>query len=234
MSSGDGERLAQMPASELVVSHLRKAIHLGTIRPGEKFPPERVHAAQLGVSRVTLREAIRVLEREGLIRITRGATGGAAVVDRNLPRELTRQQLARDIESLRGIADFRLANERCAAERAATRTTQADIDALEMSLDALKNSESIGEFRQADTFFHLRIADMADCALLRDAVERGRAAMFIPLDLLDSDLMQAECLRAHRRILNALKEGSARKAGRAMADHLAKTRADLEIELGQD
>ena len=53
--------------------HLRRAIHLGEFKPGDKFLPERQHAEQLGISRVTLREAIRVLEAEGYVEVRRGS-----------------------------------------------------------------------------------------------------------------------------------------------------------------
>ncbi len=232
MSTDESQPLDVSPAYELVVNRLRKAIHLGTLRPGDKLPPERLHAVQLGVARVTLRGAIRVLESEGLIRISRGATGGAQVVEKRVPKELLRQELAGRIDELQAIVDFRLANERCAAERAASRVTPEDLEALELSIVALKASTSTGEFRQADTMFHLHVAKMAQSPLLYDAVETGRVAMFMPLDLLDLELMHAESLRAHRRILNALKEGSAKKAGRAMEQHLSRTRTDLEQDLG--
>lgn len=232
MPSDEAQPLDVSPAYELVVDRLRKAIHLGTLRPGDKLPPERVHAAQLGVSRVTLRGAIRVLESEGHLRITRGATGGAQVVEKQVPKERLRRELAGRIDELEAIVDFRLANERCAAERAASQTTPEDVEALESSIAALKASTTTGEFRHADTMFHLHVAKMANSPLLYDAVETGRVAMFMPLDLLDVELIHAESLQAHRRILSALREGSARKAARAMERHLSQTRSDLEKELG--
>lgn len=223
--------LAVPPAYELVLNRLRRAIHLGIYGPGDKLPPERLHAEQLGVSRVTLREAIRVLEGEGYVKTRRGSTGGVTVLDRREAPGQLRRRLRDDIEQLRAVADFRLANERCAAERAATRVSDDDIAALEQAIDALRDSTSIGSFRQADSLFHLRIAETADCELLRQAVEDARAAMFMPLDALDFELMHSSSVRAHTKILDALKEGDAAKAGRAMASHLRHTEAELDAVL---
>jgi DNA-binding FadR family transcriptional regulator len=223
--------LAVPPAYELVLNRLRRAIHLGIYGPGDKLPPERAHAEQLGVSRVTLREAIRVLEGEGYVKTRRGSMGGVTVLDRNEPPGQLRRRLRDDIEQLRAVADFRLANERCAAERAATRVDDDDIAALARAIDALRDSTSVGNFRQADSFFHLRIAEAADCELLRQAVEDARAAMFMPLDALDFKLTHSSSVRAHEKILQALKEADAAKAGRAMASHLRRTNDELDSVL---
>jgi DNA-binding FadR family transcriptional regulator len=223
--------LAVPPTYELVLNRLRRAIHLGIYGPGDKLPTERAHAEQLGISRVTLREAIRALEGEGYVETRRGSMGGVTVLDRKEPRGQLRRRLRDDIEQLQAVADFRLATERCAAERAATRVSDDDIAALERAIDALRDSSSIGSFRQADSFFHLRIAEAADCELLRQAVEDARAAMFMPLDALDFKLMHSTSVRAHEKVLQALKEADAAKAGRAMASHLRRTNDELDAVL---
>jgi DNA-binding FadR family transcriptional regulator len=225
------KRLRIVPAYEVVLTGLRRAIHLGVYRPGDRLPPERQHAEELGVSRVTLREAIRVLEGEGYVETRRGSTGGVTVLERSVPVEQVRLRLREGIDELRAVMDFRLANERCAAERAATRVSAADVAELEASIEALSRSTSIGEFRQADSMFHLRIADAAGCDLLRQAVEDARAAMFMPLDALDFELMHAASLKAHRRIVSALAEHDANKAARAMAAHLRHTSDELDSVL---
>ena len=70
------ERVELSPAYELVVECIRRAIHIGTYIPGDKLPPERLLAEHLGVSRTTLREAVRVLASEGYVESRRGAHGG--------------------------------------------------------------------------------------------------------------------------------------------------------------
>ena len=73
------EPVAAVPAHELVLAQLRRSIHLGHFGAGDRLPPERELARQLGVSRTTVREAVRVLEGEGLVEIKRGSSGGISV-----------------------------------------------------------------------------------------------------------------------------------------------------------
>src|SRR5262245_28731201 len=71
-------RTPKLPA--VVADALRRRILTGALRPGDNLPLEHQLAAQLGVSRPTLREALRVLEAESLIRTRRGSRGGAEVI----------------------------------------------------------------------------------------------------------------------------------------------------------
>jgi GntR family transcriptional repressor for pyruvate dehydrogenase complex len=228
------EPVAVPAAYAVVVETVRRAIHLGQYAPGDKLPPERVFSVQLGVSRVTLREALRVLEGEGYVKISRGATGGVTVRERRASRDELREQLRSGIDDLIAIQEFREANEGLAVERAASRVGDDDLDALARSLDDLRASTSIGEFRQADSGFHLRIAAIADCELLRSAVEDARAAMFLALDALDYDVMLAGTVRAHERILAALRDRDPTKAKRAMSAHIRTTTRELEAILADD
>jgi DNA-binding FadR family transcriptional regulator len=217
-------RLDIPPAYEVVVDRLRRTILLSVYRPGDKFPPERVHSEQLGVSRVTLREAIRVLEGEGLVEARRGATGGVVVLDRRqVSADVLRRRLRESLAELEGISDFRLANERCAAQRAATRITDEQLEGLEASISAMGDCESVADFRSADSSFHVGVAQAADCALLRRAVEDARIELFTYLDALDYELALPTTITAHRRIVDALRAGDPKAAGRAMERHLKTT-----------
>src|SRR5712692_7888499 len=108
------ERVAHSPVYGLIVDQLRRAIHIGTFIPGDKLPPERELSKQLGVSRTTVREAIRVLEGEGYVETRRGATGGLTVRERKLPDARLRQIVRERLGELEELLDFREANE-CAA-----------------------------------------------------------------------------------------------------------------------
>ena len=115
--------VAAVPAHELVLAQLRRSIHLGHFGAGDRLPPERELARQLGVSRTTVREAVRVLEGEGLVEIKRGSSGGISCGrSRPAPAELRRR--LREFEE---IIEFRLAVEPMAARLAAQRRTKTDL-----------------------------------------------------------------------------------------------------------
>ena len=115
-----------VPAYELVLEQLRRSLDQGHFAPGDKLPPERDLARQLGVSRTTLREAVRVLEGEGAVEVRRGSTGGI-VVRQRIQRPAQRRARMREFDE---IIDFRLAVEPMAARLAAERRTKAEIAAL--------------------------------------------------------------------------------------------------------
>src|SRR5512133_101079 len=105
------DRLDVPPAYAVVVEHLRRAIMLGTYAPGDKLPPEREHAERLGVSRVTLREAVRVLEGEGLVEVRRGSMGGTTVRGGHAATADVRRHLRGRLDTILATQEFRLAIE---------------------------------------------------------------------------------------------------------------------------
>jgi DNA-binding FadR family transcriptional regulator len=221
----------QVPAAYgVVVEHIRRAIHLGVYSAGDRLPPERAHAKQLGVSRVTLREALRVLEGEGYLEMRRGATGGATVIARGETKARLRQRL----DELVGIQEFRIANESLAARRAAERATAADLGELERTIDVIRDEPTQHDFRRADSDFHLKIAAIADHELLREAIEDARAAMFGQIDVVDFEVITQTAVRGHQRIVDALREGDASKAGQAMTAHVKSATKEILAVLGED
>src|ERR1700753_2073777 len=65
--------------SEIIVDQIRLLMRQGQLKPGDRLPPERDLCERCGVSRVTVREALRMLESSGLVEIRVGARGGAFV-----------------------------------------------------------------------------------------------------------------------------------------------------------
>ena len=72
-------RIRNLRAFEEIADQIRRELSDRRLRAGDRLPPERVLAEQFGVSRNTLREALRSLENAGLLRLQKGATGGAFV-----------------------------------------------------------------------------------------------------------------------------------------------------------
>src|SRR5437868_9868885 len=105
-------------AFEETVERLLTAIRLGVVGPGERFPPEREFAGQLGISRITLREALRELQAAGYVESRRGRHGGTFVTtappppSRGEARRIAREQSGRLADAL----TFRMAVDLGAAQ----------------------------------------------------------------------------------------------------------------------
>jgi len=114
-------------AFEETVERLLTVIKLGLVAPGQRFPAERDLAAQLGISRLTLREAIHELHEAGYVCSRRGRFGGTFVTyDRPAPDSAELQRLAtEDPDKLADALTYRLVVETGAAEALATRFAQA-------------------------------------------------------------------------------------------------------------
>jgi len=144
---------------ERVVDRIHRAIHLGQLLPGDKLPPERVLAEQLKVSRVTLREALRVLEGEGYVQTRLGARGSQTVSTPPISTEDMRRRLLSRLDATDSILEFREATESHAARLAAARRDPADLEALEGAMTEMSVTRNVPEFRRSDSAFHLAVAD---------------------------------------------------------------------------
>jgi GntR family transcriptional repressor for pyruvate dehydrogenase complex len=229
---GLDEAIRIVPAYELVVDRIRLALHMGTYLPGERLPSERAIAEQLGVSRVTVREALRVLQGEHYLRTSRGATGGAVVLQLDEPIDDLRRRMAKRLPEFEAIIDFRLAVECAAARLAARNRTQEHIDHAAQAINELAHSKDLASFRRADGAFHLVIADASGNRLLHRAIQGARAAMFLQLDTIDLHLSQKSSSREHRRVLAAIVNQRPQAAERAMAAHMESTRAAIRADYG--
>src|SRR6516165_2808850 len=125
-------------AYEVVTERIRRAIHIGSYLPGDKLPPERALAQQLGVSRTTVREAIRVLEGEGYVTSRRGASGGSIVLDQAQNEERIRPLLVEKLPQLEEALDFRIAVEGAAPPRAAPRRPTEAMGVLGKTSDLME------------------------------------------------------------------------------------------------
>src|SRR5205085_5292609 len=123
-------------ASSDVIAQIRRAILSGQDRPGDRLPTEREMSQQFGVSRVTVRDALRALEANGLVRVKVGGQGGPYVSEPDIA--LLSDSIGTHLQ-LRGttfqeLAEARQALETTAAQLAAIRATAADLAALEAAI----------------------------------------------------------------------------------------------------
>ncbi len=113
---------------EDIIAQVRDAVAEGRLRPGERLPSERALAESFGVSRATLREALRSLEALGVVEIRLGATGGAfaSAPDERLVGDALATLMAFRGATARDLAEFRLAFETDNARWAVRQATDAD------------------------------------------------------------------------------------------------------------
>src|SRR5438094_7060653 len=163
------QRVEPAAAHALVVEQLRRAVHIGSYVPGDRLPSERALAEQLGVSRATVREAIKVLRDEGYVESRRGARGGLMVLDQGLNEERMRPVVRSRLREWEELLDFRQSIEGAAARLAAARRTDRDLRTLTRALEAMDRSLETARFRTADNAFHLAIADAARNRFMRRA-----------------------------------------------------------------
>jgi GntR family transcriptional repressor for pyruvate dehydrogenase complex len=221
-------------AFEVTVERLGQSIRLGVLADGEQLPPERELADTLGVSRVTLREAIKALREGGLVESRRGRGGGTFIVSPKLHRPLSSEQAKEPLrERLEDTLDLRRVIEPGAAALAAGRPlTAADRATLNRCLDEATNCSADGR-RLADSRLHMAIAAasgsasvtavMADVALRVD--ELLRAIPVITANIAHSD-------RQHAAIVDAILGGLVDRARTEMEDHVDATAALLRGFLG--
>ena len=152
--------LAAAGRAEEVVQRVSQAIQLGLFVDGEQLPPETEFAAQLGVSAMTLREALATLRQQGLVETRRGRTGGTFVRRPSSPPVAVLRERLRGMttSSLRDLVDEQFAVSGAAAKLAAARASGADVRRLYTLVRQLSVASTLGSRIRADSRFHIEVA----------------------------------------------------------------------------
>ena len=231
-------------AFEETVERLLTVIKLGVVGPGDRLPPERELAAQLGISRLTLREAIRELNEAGYVESRRGRLGGTFITyTRPAPNVGDLRKLAQERgEKLTDAVTFRYALETGAADMLARQLAvpagddaQAAAGPRATLLARLAGVNGAGppDYRRMDTLFHLAIAELTGSSMLSAASAQARLQLN---DLLNAipvlKLNIAHAAAQHEQIVAAILAGDPAGARTAVAEHLEGTASLLRGFLG--
>lgn len=205
---------------EETLAQLARAIRLGAVPVGEKFPPERELSERLGVSRTTVREAIRGLEQAGYITTRRGRFGGTFVLreEAELPAQDRKRALGPElVETL----DFRAAVEPGAVALAARRQDPKLIAPMRALVDEME-AGSQTEFVRKNCRLHIYFAQAAQCPPLEKVITT------LELEVMDALLAmpqirhsEAHSHAQHREVIDAIEAGDSRAARDALEEHLA-------------
>lgn len=135
-------------AFEEIARQIRAELAAGRIKVGSRLPAERTLAEQFGVSRNTLREALRSLEYAGLIRLQKGATGGAYISEHSGEAVMTGLMDMYHLGAIQPaqLTEARIWLESIVVREACKRATAADLRALKENAAAAEDAYSKGEF----------------------------------------------------------------------------------------
>ncbi|MHB8691037.1 MAG: GntR family transcriptional regulator [Solirubrobacteraceae bacterium] len=201
-------RTSSIPASraEAVATELRELIREGTYAPGDRLRQVEL-AGRFGVSTTPLREALLALTQEGLVQ--QDAQRGFVVFEASP-------------EDLADIYAIRVPLEAMATESAAARLTPAQLDALGAILDEMRDA-SPRRYIELNHEFHSQIYAASGRPRLTRLIEslRREAAHYIGLNISQYDEAYAQEVQLeHEGILQALRSGTPKRAGRAVREHL--------------
>ena len=220
------DRLPRRPLAERVADKIVESIADGALRPGARIvESDIVH--RLGVSRAPIREAMKMLQSQGLIEISQGRRprilpASPATVVESLGTLVTRSDI-----SLRQLTEVRRPLEIEIAGLAAERAGEQDLQDMQDAVNALRDAAGFQMQIAADIRFHEALANAS-----------GNPLFGIVLDVFAQQLHEsrrqtlkqsgkAMALSYHRRILSAVKKRDAAKARQLMARHMQQTREDI-------
>ena len=206
--------IAKASISKQIAEQLREAIVSGQFKIGERLPTEDELAQRYGVSRPSVREALKRLAAQNLVRAKRGPTGGNFVVKPSY------EELA---ESLSGAATLLVGmgalgiDEIIEARRAlqgtcldlATENVTADhLRNIQQALERQQNPEITDEaFCQADVAFHRALVDAADNGMLRFVMYTVIEALIPVTNMVVTVVRQrSDIISLHRQMLEKLEQ----------------------------
>lgn len=223
---------------ELAVERLGSSVRLGVFPIGTQLPPERELAALVGVSRATLREAIRLLTEQGTLESHRGRSGGTFVVRQPTPPSLAevRHRLAEQGTTLTEILDQRWAVETAVAELAARRALPEEVVALQALLPLMEAAhEDTVTYRRYDTEFHLLLSECGRSVRLAELLAQSHRELADLMSLVPhSPDIRRHSSEQHRRLVRAIENRRPAQARKVMAEHLAATASFMVGLLGAD
>src|SRR6201988_3761014 len=205
-------------ASDVIPGELRERILSGELTEGAPLPAERELVKQTQMSRATVREALRILEVQNLVRVKAGRAGGAFV------QRPTTKSMANSVGMLiRGrhiklvdLMETREALEPFCAELAARNRTDEDLAELDRADDAIADPEAdLAQFLQANLDWHVGVAVASHNELLMGFMSALSQAIYAGTDnaaFVDAGV-RAITAKTHRAITEAIRDGDGGAAG---------------------
>jgi GntR family transcriptional repressor for pyruvate dehydrogenase complex len=218
---------------EQIADSIEQVVAREQLGPGTQLPPERELAEMLGVSRPTVREALRLLQERGLVRMRVGS--GTFVTD--VPASSVADSIERFLVfgscSYEELLTARRILEPDMAALAAERATPEDLTRLGELVEAIETacaSNDVENYADVDASFHEALASATHNRLIVAIAHSFERVMREWIRAVTEVLVAEEGARSHRLVYDALLAGDADRAREAMLIHMRTARSDLRDE----
>ncbi|MBF0197782.1 MAG: FadR family transcriptional regulator [Planctomycetes bacterium] len=210
----------------VAVRQLTEHILSGKYHAGDFLPTEIEFSKMLQIGRSTIREAISILEFQGLLKRRHGK--GLEFMDNSMQgaSQMLEICLGREDSTYLELLEVRRLYEVHAASLAAKKARKSDLQNMKLALDKMLNENSTrDDYRQADYDFHLAVAKTSQNSILVFITKLFQSTLLSAIDttIEDEKLKPEQTHSFHKAIYDAIASGDPKRAERAMLNHLKGT-----------
>lgn len=228
-------RVRHAGVKDQVFEQLRDRITAGTWPPGSKIPSENALAVALGVSRVSIREALHMLSSLGLSETRQGGGTYVREYSGEIPFNPLLPMLALDTPDILHVLEYRKIVEKGIASLVVKRAGSAEIEELESAYRSMEEHRNDARaFAQADLSFHLALAKATGNPVVMKVNAVITDILKISMYGIVGSLGTTDGLFYHRRILDAIKARDETLAESLMEEHVERTIRRLKSKHGGD
>lgn len=235
MSSRFADEIRTPLTFEAAVEEILSGIARGRLRRGDRLPNEGDLAAELGISKPTLRQALRVLERSGVLKVRPGKGGGIFLESELLPFDLVSANVRLETESVVEILRGRRVIETAVTHAASAAATLDDLAELERTIAMLRREDADPrKILRADALFHTTVAQATHNRLLVESM-RVVTRQLAPLrDMLVREPADVPVMiEIHRRQLRAMRHREPGDLDAVLDEHFRVLEERFSESLGQ-
>ena len=226
---------------EEAVEQIAEKVKSGDLHVGERLPSERALAAQMRISRPTLREATKVLVEASVLEVRRGQSGGIFVASELVPRELLQTTTEVRVSEVAGVLEARRLLEPRVAQLAAVHAGEDDFTTMQGTIERQRELAASADFlREEDLFlqldlkFHIAIARATRNSMIVQLVRQLFKRLEIARDMaVHAPPVPEWVIDIHERTLAAIRAADFGLIDDVMDEHLAQLEQIWERETGR-
>lgn len=219
-------KVDNLRAYRAIVDQVCEAILRGDLQQGDYLPPERDVAAQSGLSRSSVRQALKEMKEAGLVEMSVGGGGGTQIINDFVPVELLSKATQMSQKQLLELSETRMVIDLAAVEFASARATDAQILELwniyrDMEKITAESPKDRITYERIDLDFHRMILKAAQNDMLYDMYISLLPTVITVIDMVDIHEMQVYGVPTTKRVIEAIENRNPIEAKAAMAAHIS-------------